>query len=55
MSTTAVTFDESYLDSIGPLEMPAKDGRAGLDRDHEPAARERDIPRKGAKVHKLRK
>ena len=48
-------FDESYLDSIGPLEMPEKGGRAGLKKGHEPATLEHDKMPKGGKVHRLRK
>ena len=48
-------FAESYLDSIGPLEMPEKGGRAGLEKGHEPATSEHDKMPKGGKVHRLRK
>lgn len=48
-------FDESYLDSIGPLEMPEKGGRAGLEKRYEPATPEHEIMPKGGKVQKLRK
>ncbi len=48
-------FDESYLDSIGPLEMPEKGGRSGLKKGHEPVTLEHDKMPKGGKVHRLRK
>ncbi len=47
-------FDETYLDNLGPLEMPEKGGRAGLEMG-EPAISEHDNLPKSGKVHRLRK
>ena len=48
-------FDETYLDSLGPLAMAERGSRNGLDDTSLKAAKPRDFRNAGKKVHRLRK